>query len=53
MKTIDDIYNEIGISCYYCEYAFTLFCKTECINPTLSYMCEIAENMILDGDYFG
>ena len=47
------IYNEIGIPCYYCEYAFTLFCKSKCINLILWYMCEIAENMILDGDYFG
>lgn len=53
MKTIDDIYTEIGIPCYYCKYAFTSFCKTECINLTVWYMCEIAENIVLDGGYFG
>lgn len=51
MKTAKDIYNEIGIPCYYCKYAFTPLCAVRCIDLTLHYMCEIAENMVLDGDY--
>lgn len=50
MKTVDDIYEEIGIPCYYCKHAFTPQC-TDCADPTLWYMCDIAEDMILRGEY--
>lgn len=51
MKTAKDIYDEIGIPCCYCKYAFTPPCAANCIDLTLHYMREIAENMVLDGEY--
>lgn len=51
-KTCVDVYDEIGIPCYYCEYPFTPQCEMfGCLKPVLCSMCEIAENMVLDGEY--
>ncbi|HRR76961.1 MAG TPA: hypothetical protein P5191_09155 [Ruminococcus sp.] len=46
MKTVDDIYNEIGIPCYYCKHAFSELCI--CL---LANMVEIAADMVLRGEY--
>lgn len=51
MKTVDDIYNEIGIPCYYCKNVFSVLCIVKCINPLLDNMVEIATDMVLRGDY--
>ncbi|GEM_PF-2769804 len=53
MKTVEDIYKEIGIPCYYCKYAFSPECNGNCINPLLCYMCDIADDMVLKGEYYG
>lgn len=50
MKTTVDVYNEVGIPCYYCKYAFSPCC-VNCIDPLLCSMCDIAEDMILRGEY--
>lgn len=51
MITIDDIYAEIGIPCFYCKYVFTDLCISECINLLLDNMIEIATDIVLRGDY--
>lgn len=51
MKTAIDIYNEVGDPCYHCKYAYTSLCVNECVDPVLLYMCEIADDMILRGEY--
>lgn len=51
MKTTDDLYEEVGIPCYYCEHAFSQLCIVKCIKLTLWYMVELAEDMILRGEY--
>lgn len=53
MKTTDDLYEDVGIPCYYCKHAFTPQCteSSKCIDPTLWHMCDIAEDMILRGEY--
>lgn len=51
MKTVDDIYNEIGIPCYYCKHAFSELCICKCIKPLLDNMVEIAADMVLRGEY--
>lgn len=51
MKTVDDLYEEIGIPCYYCKHAFTPQC-TNCVTDSiLWHMCNIADDMILKGEY--
>ncbi len=51
MKTSVDLYEDVGIPCYYCKHAFTPLCIDRCIDLTLYYMCKIAEDMILKGEY--
>lgn len=51
MKTTVDLYEDVGIPCYYCKYAFTSECASKCIDTLLSKMCELAEDMILKGEY--
>lgn len=51
MKTAKDIYDEIGFPCYYCKYVFTDICNLFCSNPILSYMCDLADDMVLRGEY--
>lgn len=51
MKTAEDIYDEIGIPCYYCEHAYSPLCIVKCIKPVLFHMVEIAEDMVLRGEY--
>ena len=41
---------DVGIPCYYCKYAFSPACM-DCIDLTLCHMCDIAEDMILRGEY--
>ena len=51
MKTSVDLYEDVGIPCYYCKYAFTSERASKCIDTLLSKMCELAEDMILKGEY--
>ena len=39
----------MGIPCYGCRYLNK--CSWCCINPTLDYMHEIADDMVLRGEY--
>ena len=51
MKTAKDILVEIDIPCYYCRYAFTYECDNECVNPLMQYAIQIAQDMVLGGEY--